>query len=92
MRAVFEAMNKVPQAQHGTDIMRVRESFLSGNDGAYRQTLLMSSLMSAEMNALTNRACANWAGRVRLRVDHQVRCRLSLHRQLCFVVSICLDC
>lgn len=70
--AVFEAMNKVPEAQHGTDIMRVREHFLSGNGAAYRQTIVLSSFASAEMNALFNRTCTNWAGRVKLRVDPQV--------------------
>ena len=65
-------MNKVPEAQHGTDIMRVREHFLSGNGVAYRQVIMLSSFASAEMNALFSRTCANWAGRVTLRVDHQV--------------------
>ena len=69
---VFQAMNKLPEAQHGTDIMRVREPLLAGQGALYRQTLLLSSFASAEFNALTNRTCCNWAGQIKLRQPHQV--------------------
>lgn len=68
---MFEALNKVPESQHSADIMRVREQFLAGEGALYRQTILMSSLTAAEMNALVSRACANWAGKVKLRLGHQ---------------------
>ncbi|KAK9917706.1 hypothetical protein WJX75_007366 [Coccomyxa subellipsoidea] len=68
---VFEEMNKTPKSLHDSDITRVRKHFMNGDGPAYRQTMVLSSLTSAEMNALLNRACSNWAGRVRLRVDHQ---------------------
>lgn len=71
-RAVFEKMNKTPKSLHDSDITRVRKHFMNGDGPAYRQTVVLSSLTSAEMNALLNRACSNWDGRVRLRVDHQV--------------------
>lgn len=71
-RAVFEEMNKTPKSLHDSDITRVRKHFMNGDGPAYRQTVVLSSLTSAEMNALLNRACSNWDGRVRLRVDHQV--------------------
>lgn len=70
--AVFQALNKLPEAQHGTDIMRVREPLLAGQGALYRQSIVMSSLASAEMNALLNRTCANWAGKIKLKVTHQV--------------------
>ena len=71
-RAVFEEMNKTPKSLHDSDITRVRKHFMNGDGPAYRQTVVLSSLTTAEMNALLNRACSNWDGRVRLRVDHQV--------------------
>ena len=70
--AVFQALNKLPEAQHGTDIMRVREPLLAGHGALYRQTILLSSFASAEMNALMNRTCSNWAGKIKLRVAHEV--------------------
>ena len=70
--AVFQALNKLPEAQHGTDIMRVREPLLAGQGALYRQTILLSSFSSAEMNALTNRTCCNWAGQIKLKQTHQV--------------------
>ena len=73
--AVFAALNKVPEAQHGGDIMRVREAALSSWAGHLRQTLLLASFGSAEMHALAARACANRAGRVRLQPQHPVRAR-----------------
>lgn len=70
--AVFEALNLVPKGQHGVDIMRVREWYLSGHAQQHRQTILLSSFASAEANALFNRACRNHAGKVRLKVNHKV--------------------
>ena len=73
--AVCQALNKLPEAQHGTDIMRVREPLLAGQGALYRQTIVLSSFTSAEMNALLNRACFNWAGKIKLRATHQVQHR-----------------
>ena len=52
--------------------MRVREPLLAGHGALYRQTILLSSFGSAEMNALMNRTCSNWAGKIKLRVAHEV--------------------
>jgi hypothetical protein len=42
---------------------------LSGYARHYRQTVLLSSFASADMNALSGRACANHAGRLSLQPD-----------------------
>lgn len=82
--AVCQALNKLPEAQHGTDIMRVREPLLAGQGALYRQTIVLSSFTSAEMNALLNRACFNWAGKIKLRATHQVQHRpLLQYRKEC---------
>jgi hypothetical protein len=38
----------------------------------FRQTIILSSFASAEINALYNRHCLNWEGKVKLRQEHQV--------------------
>eukprot|EP00798_Chlamydomonas_sp_ICE-L_P009960 gene9960-7836_t len=60
---VLQQMNQLPKEQHGTDIMRVREGVLSGHASHYRQTILLSSFQSADMNALFSRQCTNYQGR-----------------------------
>ena len=60
---VMAALNQVPYQQHDVDIMRVREWFLAGQAKYYRQTIVMGSFASAEMNALVTRGCCNHAGR-----------------------------
>lgn len=70
--AVFEALNRLPEAQHGADIMRVRPACLAGRARSVRQTLLLASFASAELNALA-RGCANVAGRVRLQPVYKAR-------------------
>ena len=77
--AVFQALNRLPEAQHGADIMRVREALLAGRGALYRQTILLSSFASAEMNALLHRTCSNWAGCVKLRSTHQVSSTCTAH-------------
>ncbi|KAL4445727.1 hypothetical protein ABPG77_008926 [Micractinium sp. CCAP 211/92] len=64
---VFEALNRIPKDGHGVDMMRVRDWALSGHGALYRQTVLLSSFASAEMNALLARTCRNAAGKVRLK-------------------------
>ncbi|DBA80702.1 TPA: hypothetical protein ACH3X1_007943 [Trebouxia sp. C0004] len=71
MTTVLEAVNQVPKGQHGVDIMRVREWYLSGNAKQHRQTILLSSFATAEANALFNRMCVNHAGKARLKVSYK---------------------
>jgi U3 small nucleolar RNA-associated protein 25 len=67
------SLNTLPHEQHGTDIMRVRDWYLSGTAQRYRQTILTSSFAAAEMNALMARKCSNHAGRARIKPVYQVR-------------------
>lgn len=62
----------MPKGQHGVDIMRVREWYLSGHAKQHRQTILLSSFATAEANALFNRMCINYAGKARLKLANQV--------------------
>jgi len=72
---VFDALNRLPEAQHGADIMRVRPAYLAGRGRNVRQTVLLASFASAELNALARR-CANVAGAARLVPAYKARrCR-----------------
>jgi hypothetical protein len=72
---VFDALNRLPEAQHGADIMRVRPAYLAGRGRNVRQTVLLASFASAELNALARR-CANVAGAARLVPTYKARrCR-----------------
>ncbi len=66
------ALNQLPREQHGTDIMRVREWSLSGLGRHYRQTVLLSSFLTADMNRLMSSpsCCRNHAGHVRLTPEY----------------------
>ncbi|PRW59313.1 U3 small nucleolar RNA-associated 25 [Chlorella sorokiniana] len=68
---VFEALNRIPRDGHGVDMMRVRDWALGGRASLYRQTILLSSFPSAEMNALLGRTCRNHAGKVRVWPTHR---------------------
>ncbi|KAK9841329.1 hypothetical protein WJX74_004003 [Apatococcus lobatus] len=63
---VFEALNRTPSEQHGTDIMRIWEWALGGHAKFYRQNILLSSFASAPLNALFHRLCCSHAGCARL--------------------------
>nr|CAI5821826.1 unnamed protein product [Callosobruchus analis] len=55
-----------PKDSHGTDFSRVRIWSLNGWSKYYRQTLIFSSLVLPEINAIFNKRCLNYAGKVRV--------------------------
>ena len=65
VQTVLDSCNALPKETHGTDIMRVHESHLNGMARHLRQTVVLSSFPSAEVNALSRNQCHNVAGRVR---------------------------
>ncbi|KXZ45449.1 hypothetical protein GPECTOR_54g190 [Gonium pectorale] len=65
VETVVAALNRLPRQQHGVDIMRVRDWYLAGRAGLYRQTVLLSSFAGPDANALA-RGAANAAGAARL--------------------------
>jgi U3 small nucleolar RNA-associated protein 25 len=68
---VLDSLNKMPSQQRDVDIMRVREWMLSGQAKHYRQTIVLSSFASAEMNSVIVRKCSNHSGRIRVQqVNH----------------------
>ena len=68
LQTVLDALNHIPVKHADVDVMRVRESHLEGLARHHRQTVVLSSFASPEINALTRNQCANVAGRARWRV------------------------
>jgi len=68
LTTVLDAVNRIPVKHADADVMRVRESHLEGLARHHRQTIVMSSFASPEINALARNQCANVAGRARWRV------------------------
>jgi U3 small nucleolar RNA-associated protein 25 len=72
---VVEALNKKPKDMHGVDINRLREWALEHNSQFYRQTVLLTSWLNADMNRLfsTPSFCCNYEGQVSLSLSHLTR-------------------
>ncbi|GJQ66483.1 hypothetical protein Trydic_g4477 [Trypoxylus dichotomus] len=63
---IMKHMHLQPKKTHGTDFSRVRTWSLNGWAKYYRQTLIFSSLTLPEINAIFNKHCANYAGKVKV--------------------------
>lgn len=61
---VMDHFHLQPREAHGTNFARVRSWALNGWSLYYRQTLLFSSIMLPEFNALISRKCHNYAGKI----------------------------
>jgi U3 small nucleolar RNA-associated protein 25 len=68
LTTVLDAVNRIPVKRADVDVMRVRESHLEGLARHHRQTIVLSSFASPEINAMARNQCANVAGRARWRV------------------------
>ncbi|KAJ3675470.1 hypothetical protein LUZ60_004512 [Juncus effusus] len=66
VNTIFEHLNETPSKQHGTDMMRIRPWYLDGQAQFYRQTILLGSYFNPDINALFNRLCVNYEGKVKL--------------------------
>ncbi|XP_018328902.1 digestive organ expansion factor homolog isoform X1 [Agrilus planipennis] len=62
---IFNHIHLQPKDSHGTDFSRVRTWALNGWSKYYRQTLIFSSVVLPEINAIFNNKCFNYAGKVR---------------------------
>lgn len=68
---VIEHLNLLPHKQHGGDIMRIRQWYLDARAQFYRQTIILSSYINPDINALFNRHCLNFQGKLRLSCEHK---------------------
>ncbi|VVA91685.1 unnamed protein product [Arabis nemorensis] len=63
---VVDHLNKLPSKQHGTNVMRIRPWYLDGHARFYRQSIILSSYLTTDINSLFNRQCLNYKGKMKL--------------------------
>ena len=63
---IFNHLHLQPAKSHGVDFSRVRMWTLNQLSVHYRQTLLISSVQMPEVNALFNKQCQNFYGKVKV--------------------------
>ncbi|XP_057651506.1 U3 small nucleolar RNA-associated protein 25 homolog [Diorhabda carinulata] len=63
---ILNHLHMQPKSSHGTDFSRVRLWSLNGWAKYYRQTLIFSSNNLPEINAIFNKKCHNYAGKVKV--------------------------
>lgn len=66
LHAVLEQLNQLPSKEHVANVMRIRPWYLDEHARYYRQTIILSSYLTPEMNALFNGLCLNYEGKVKL--------------------------
>ncbi|KAM0841157.1 hypothetical protein ACQ4PT_059201 [Festuca glaucescens] len=66
LHSVLEQLNQLPSKEHVANVMRIRPWYLDQRERYYRQTIILSSYLTPEMNALFNRSCSNYEGKVKL--------------------------
>ncbi|CAH8388937.1 unnamed protein product [Eruca vesicaria subsp. sativa] len=71
LTTVIDHINRLPSKQHGTNVMRIRPLYLEGQARFYRQSIILSSYLTPEMNAVFNRQCLNYKGKVKLACEYK---------------------
>jgi U3 small nucleolar RNA-associated protein 25 len=60
---IFDNLNKLPKSTNNTDFSRVMNWYLNSNAKFNRQTILLSSFLTPEINSIWNRKCQNVSGK-----------------------------
>lgn len=71
---VLNHLHMQPKHSHGTDFSRVRTWSLNGWAKYYRQTIIFSSNNLPEINAIFNKKCQNYAGKVKVINPIEIGC------------------
>ncbi|KAJ0247889.1 U3 small nucleolar RNA-associated protein [Hirschfeldia incana] len=71
LTTVVDHINRLPSKQHGTNVMRIRPMYLDGQARFYRQSIILSSYLTPEMNGLFNRQCLNYKGKMKLACEYK---------------------
>ncbi|EOA37780.1 hypothetical protein CARUB_v10012647mg [Capsella rubella] len=68
---VVDHLNRLPSKPHGTNVMRIRPLYLDGHARFYRQSIILSSYLTPEINSLFNRLCLNYEGKMKLACEYK---------------------
>ncbi|KAL1224086.1 Protein NUCLEOLAR FACTOR 1 [Cardamine amara subsp. amara] len=66
LTTVVDHLNRLPSKQHGTNVMRIRPLYLDQHARFYRQSIILSSYLTPEINSLFNHHCLNYKGKMKL--------------------------
>ncbi|XP_074307708.1 protein NUCLEOLAR FACTOR 1-like isoform X2 [Silene latifolia] len=70
VQTVVEHLNLLP-TMNRSDIMRLRPWYVDGQARFYRQTIILSSYLNPDINALFNQHCLNFEGKLRLSCEYK---------------------
>uniref|UniRef100_A0A1J3GHW3 Digestive organ expansion factor-like protein n=2 Tax=Noccaea caerulescens TaxID=107243 RepID=A0A1J3GHW3_NOCCA len=71
LTTVVDHLNRLPSKQHGTNVMRIRPLYLDAHARFYRQSIILSSYLTPEINNLFNRNCLNYKGKMKLACEYK---------------------
>ncbi|ESQ50816.1 hypothetical protein EUTSA_v10023137mg [Eutrema salsugineum] len=71
LETVVDHLNRLPSKQHGTNVMRIRPLYLDGHARFYRQSIVLSSYLTTDINALFNHHCLNYKGKMKLACEYK---------------------
>lgn len=71
VNTVVEQLNHRPSKQDRTDITRIRKLYSDEYARLYRQTIILGSYSNPDINALFNRHCINYQGKVKLVCEYK---------------------
>jgi U3 small nucleolar RNA-associated protein 25 len=63
LSAVLSALNRIPRADHGADITRLRGWYIDGRAALYRQTIVLGAHRDPQCARLVRAQCRNTLGR-----------------------------
>ncbi|KAJ4916588.1 hypothetical protein Rs2_02138 [Raphanus sativus] len=71
VQTVVTKLNEESSEHHNTDISRVRPMYLNGHARFYRQSIILSSYLTPDINFLFNHQCLNYKGKMKLECEHK---------------------
>ncbi|KAI3660108.1 hypothetical protein MP638_002450 [Amoeboaphelidium occidentale] len=91
LMSLFALLNCQPKEFHDCDFSRVKHWYLEGQAKSLRQTVLISGLLTPEINALWNRNCVNVFGKTKFKPKYPTG-TISLVRENMELIFERMDC
>ncbi|KAL0682425.1 hypothetical protein Bca4012_049272 [Brassica carinata] len=91
VQTVLTKLNVQSSGHHNTDVNRVRLMYLDGHARFYRQSIILSSYLTPDINALFNEHCLNYKGKIKLECEHKGVLHEVLHNVCQFMKIIDAD-